>query len=164
MAETIGNRVGVFRRKIPLLRAAILFALIFALVTAVAVVLTHRPNTDVFGYLFAYVTSWCLVVACLWLTSLIWKVTLFEGGIRGPIRGLDFRTRTLAWDDITSAERIPMWARSLGIGFDAALYLQATGGPGIVIIEPLVGMQAFKEQVRRLAGEDHPLTRLLYEH
>jgi hypothetical protein len=56
-----------------------------------------------------------------------------------------------------------MWARSLGIGFDAALCLQATGGPGIVITEPLVGMQEFKEHVRRLAGEDHPFTRLLYE-
>jgi hypothetical protein len=103
MMETIGNRVGVYRRKIPVLRAAILFALILALVTAVAVVLTHRPNTDVFGYLFAYVTSWCLVVACLWLTPLIWKVTLFEGGIRAPTRGFGFRT--LAWIDISSAER-----------------------------------------------------------
>ena len=51
MSETIGSQVGVFRRQIPLLRAAILFALIFALVTAVAVVLTHRPGMDVFGYL-----------------------------------------------------------------------------------------------------------------
>jgi hypothetical protein len=65
MKETIGNRVGVYRRKIPLLRAAILFALIFAMVT--------------------------------------------------------------------------------------------------VITEPLVGMQEFKEHVRRLAGEGHPFTRLLYE-
>ncbi len=161
MKETIGNRVGVYRRKIPLLRAAILFALIFALVTAVAVVLTHRPNTDMLGYLFAYVTSWCLVVACLWLTPLIWKVTLFEGGIRGPTRG--FGCRTLAWDDISSAERMPLGLRSLGIGFEAALCLQATGGPGIVITEPLVGMQQFKEHVRRLAGEDHPFTRLLHE-
>jgi len=71
MKETIGNRVGVYRRKIPLVRAAILFALFLALVTAVAVVLTRRLNTDVFGYLFAYVTSWCLVVACLWLSPLI---------------------------------------------------------------------------------------------
>ena len=78
MKEPIGNRVGAYRRKIPLVRAAILFALFLALVTAVAVVLTRRLNTDVFGYLFAYVTSWCLVVACLWLTPLIWKVTLFE--------------------------------------------------------------------------------------
>jgi hypothetical protein len=65
----------------------------------------------VFGYLFAYVTSWCLVVACLWLTPLIWKVTLFEGGIRAPTRGFGFRT--LAWDDISSAERMPLgflWA------------------------------------------------------
>ena len=161
MIETIGSRVGVFRRKIPLLRAAILFALIFALVTAVLVVLTHRPNTDVFGYLFAYVTSWCLVMACLWLTPLIRKVTLFEGGIRGPTRGLGFRT--LAWNDISSAERMPVVLRSLGIGFDAALCLQATRGPAIVIYEPLVGMQEFKEHVRRLAGEDHPFTRLLYE-
>jgi hypothetical protein len=90
MIETIGSRVGVFRRKIPLLRAAILFALIFALVAAVMVVLTHRPNTDVFAYLFAYVTSWCLVMACLWLTPLIWKVTLFEGGIRAPPAGSAF--------------------------------------------------------------------------
>jgi hypothetical protein len=110
---------------------------------------------------FAYVTSWCLVVACLWLTPLIWKVTLFEGGIRGPTRGFGFRT--LAWDDISSAERMPLGLRSLGIGFDAALCLQATGDPGIVITEPLVGMQEFKEPVRRLAGEDHPFTRLLYE-
>jgi hypothetical protein len=161
MKETIGSRVGVFRRKIPLLRAAILFALLFALVTVVGVVLTHRPNMDLVGYLFAYVTSWCLVVACLWLTPLIWKVTLFEGGIRGSTRGFGFRT--LAWNDISSAERMPMWARSLRIGFDAALCLQATRGPGIVITEPLVGMQEFKEHVRRLAGEDHPLTRLLYE-
>jgi hypothetical protein len=117
MTETIGSRVGVFRRKIPLLRAAILFALIFALVTAVAVVLTHRPDTDTFGYFFAYVTSWCLVMVCLWLTPLIWKVTLFEGGIRGPTRGFGFRT--LAWDDISSAERMPLGLRSLGIGFDA---------------------------------------------
>jgi hypothetical protein len=90
---------------------------------------------------------------------LIRKVTLFEGGIRGPTRGFGFRT--LAWDDIRSAERMPMWGRFLEIGFDAALCLQATGGPGIVITEPLVGMQEFREQVRRLAGEDHPLTRLL---
>ncbi|HEX2459636.1 MAG TPA: hypothetical protein VHJ58_05760 [Vicinamibacterales bacterium] len=161
MKETIGNRVGVYRRKIPLLRAAILFALIFALVTAVAVVLTHRPNTDILAYLFAYVTSWCLVVACLWLTPLIWKVTLFEGGIRGPTRGFGFRT--LAWDDISSADRMPLGLRSLGIGFDAALCLQATGGRGIVITEPLVGMQELKEHLRRLAGEDHPFTRLLHE-
>jgi hypothetical protein len=161
MIETIGSRVGVFRRKIPLLRAAILFALIFALVAAVMVVLTHRPNTDVFAYLFAYVTSWCLVMACLWLTPLIWKVTLFEGGIRGPTRGFGFRT--LAWDDIRSAERMPLGLRSLGIGWDAALWLQATGGPGIVITEPLIGMQEFKEHVRRFAGENHPFTRLLYE-
>lgn len=161
MIEPIGSRVGVFRRKIPLLRAAILFALILVLVTAVAVVLTHRPNTDVFGYLFAYVTSWCLVVASLWLTPLIWKVTLFEGGIRGPTRGFGFRT--LAWNDISSAERMPLGLRFLGIGYDAAVSLQATGGPGIVITEPLVGMQEFKEHVRRLAGDDHPFTRLLYE-
>jgi hypothetical protein len=161
MIETIGSRVGVFRRKIPLLRAAILFALIFALMTAGLFVLTHRPNTDVLGYLFTYVTSWCLVMACLWLTPLIRKVTLFEGGIRGPTRGFGFRT--LAWDDISSAERMPLGLRSLGLGFDAALCLHATGVPGIVITEPLVGMQEFKEHVRRLAGEDHPFTRLLYE-
>jgi hypothetical protein len=56
-----------------------------------------------------------------------------------------------------------MWARSLRIGFDAALCLQATRGPGIVITEPLIGMQEFKEHVRRFAGENHPFTRLLYE-
>ena len=161
MIETIGSRVGVFRRKIPLRRAAILFALIFAVSTAVLFGLTHRPNTDVLGYLFAYVMSWCLVMACLWLTPLIRKVTLFEGGIRGPTRG--FGSRTLAWDDISSAERMPLGLRSLGIGFDAALCLQATRGPGIVITEPLVGMQEFKEHVRRLAGDDHPFTRLLDE-
>jgi hypothetical protein len=49
MMETIGSRVGVFRRRIPLLRAAILLALLFALVTAIEIVLAHRPNTDVFG-------------------------------------------------------------------------------------------------------------------
>jgi hypothetical protein len=161
MKETIGNRVGVYRRKIPLLRAAILFALTFALATAVLAVLTHRPNADWFGYLFAYVTSWSLVMACLWLTPLIWKVTLFEGGIRGPTSGFGFRT--LAWDDISSAERRPFGLRSLGIGFEAALCLQVTGGPGIVITEPVVGMEELKEHVRRLAGEDHPFTRLLYE-
>jgi len=161
MIEPIGSRVGVFRRKIALLRAAILFGLMIALTTAGLVVLTNRPNTDVFAYLLGYVTSWCLVVAYLWLTPLIWKVTLFEGGIRGPTRG--FRSRTLAWDDISSAERMPLGLRSLGIGFDAALCLQATRGPGILIIEPLASMQEFKKHVRRLAGEDHPLTRLLYE-
>jgi hypothetical protein len=36
-------------------------------------------------------------------------------------------------------------------------------GTTIVITELLVGMQEFKEHVRRLAGEDHPLTRILYE-
>jgi len=100
-------------------------------------------------------------MAYLWLTPVIWKVTLFEGGIRGPTRGFGFQT--LAWKDIRSAERMSLGLRSLGIGFDAALCLHATGGPGIVITEPLVGMQAFKEHVRRLAGEDHPFTRLLYE-
>jgi hypothetical protein len=161
MIEIIGNRVGVFRRQIPLLRAAILFALMFAMVTAVAVVLTHRPSMDTFGYLFAYLSSWCLVVACLWLIPVIWTVTVFEGGIRGPTRG--FGRRTLAWDDISSADRLPLGLRSLGIGFDSVLCLQATAGPGIVITEPLAGMHEFREHVRRLAGNDHPLTRLLYE-
>jgi hypothetical protein len=94
MIDTIGGQVGVFRRKIPLLRAAILLALFFALVTAGLVVLTYRPNADVFGYLFAYVTSWGLVVACLWLTPLIWKVTLFEGGIRGPTQSRSTRCKS----------------------------------------------------------------------
>src|SRR5512145_2365007 len=109
MIEAIGSRVGVFRREIPLRRAAILFALIFALVTAVAFVLTHRPDMDVSAYLFAFVASWGLVMACLWLSPLIWKVTLFERGIRGPTRGFGFQT--LAWDRISSAERLPLGGR-----------------------------------------------------
>ena len=160
MIETIGNRVGVFRRNVPLLRAAIFFALVFALVTGVAIVLTRGPDTDMLGYAFAYVMSWSLVMASLWLIRSISKVTIFAGGIRGPTGGFGFRT--LAWSDISSAVRMPMGLRSLGIGFDAALCLQGPGGNRIVITEPLDGMQQLKELVRRLAGEDHPLTRLLY--
>lgn len=161
MTETVGSRVGVFRRKIPSRRAAVLFALLLAPVTAALAVLTYRANTNVFVYVFAYVASWCLLVACFWFVPLIDQVTLFEGGIRGSTGG--FGVRTLAWDDINSVERMPLPARSLGIGYDGALCLQATEGRGIVIPEPLDGVQEFKEHVRRLAGEDHPLTRLLFE-
>lgn len=126
MTRPIGSPVGVFRREIPILRAAILFALINAPVMVAMAVVTHRPDVDVLVYVFAYVTSCGLVVAMLWLLPSISKVTLFEGGIRGPARRFGFRT--LAWDEIGSAQRIPFWARSLGIGFDAALCLDASGG------------------------------------
>jgi hypothetical protein len=161
MIEAIGSRVGVFRRQIPLLRGAVVFALFLALSTAALAVLTNRPNTAVFVYVFVYVASWCLMVVCLRFVPLFDKVTLFEGGIRGSTGGFGFRT--LAWDDISSVKRLPLPARFLGIGYDGALSLQATEGRGIMIPEPLDGMQEFKEHVRRLAGETHPLTRLLYE-
>jgi len=58
---------------------------------------------------------------------------------------------------------VPLGLRFLGIGFEAALFLRGAGGAEITIIEPLVGMQEFRGHVRRLAGDDHPFTRLLHE-
>lgn len=105
-----------------------------------------------------YVTTCCLVLGGLWLATFwFWKVTLFEGGVRGATYSLGLRT--LAWGEIISAERLP-----LHYVFHAAVRLQPSRGPAIFITEPLVGAQEFKEHVRRLAGDDHPFARLLQEH
>jgi predicted membrane protein len=162
--ESIGNPVGVYRTT--LRRAVLRLPILIALVEALAFVLTKprvdSSDMDVFrlatGALLVWAAACCLVFACGWLhTTLIWKVTLFEGGVRGPTSG--FRSRTLAWGEISSAERMPFHFQSIN-PLHAALQLRARQGPGVLLYEPLVGMQEFKEQVRRLAGEDHPFTRL----
>jgi hypothetical protein len=163
MKETIGNRIGVYR---PTMRRAVLrLPILIALVSALGVVLIlGKSDMDtlflVKGALFAYAAACCLVFASLWLTTRIWRVTLFEGGVRGPTSG--FRSRTLAWSEISSAERLPFHLQSIN-PFRAVLRLQPSRGPAIWIYEPLVGMQEFKEHVRRLAGEDHRFARLLHE-
>jgi hypothetical protein len=157
MKEAIGHRVGVFRTTI---RPAVLLALSgLTLVTPLVAILTKTPfdTSNMTALLFVYAATCCLVWACMWLATFwFWKVTLFEGGILGTTYSLGFRT--LAWGEIISAERIP-----LAVRFHTALRLQPSRGPAIVITVPLVGMQEFKEHVRRLAGDDHPFTRLLHE-
>jgi hypothetical protein len=101
-----------------------------------------------------------LVLMGLWLTTRIWKVTLFEGGVRGPTPSMGFRT--LAWDEISLVERIPLHMKPIN-PFESVLRLQTSHGPAICVNEPLLDMQEFKEHVRRLAGDDHPFTRLLHE-
>jgi hypothetical protein len=143
------------------------FPILIALV-GLGVVLTtsgfDTSNMDVFRLatdaLLVWTAACCLVFGCLWFIILLWKVTLFEGGVRGPTHSLGFRT--LAWSEISSAERIPLHMKSIN-PWEAVLQLQPSRGPAIWINEPLLGMQEFKEHVRRLAGEDHPFTRLLHE-
>jgi hypothetical protein len=160
--ETMGNRVGAYRTTMR--REVLRLPIPMALVAVLVVVLTTRGKLDAFRSatetLFAYAAVCCLVFACLWLCTLIWKVTLFEGGVRGPTSG--FRFQTLAWSEIRSARRIPLHLQSIN-PFRAVLQLQPSRGLGIQITEPLAGMQEFKEHVRRLAGEDHPFARLLHE-
>ena len=162
MKEAIGSRVGVFRTTMR--RAVFRMPILFALVAPVVGVLTKRGSvtytSNMTVALLAAAAGCCLTLACLWLITLIWKVTLFEGGVRGPTDSFGFRT--LAWGEIRSAERIPLPLQSITL-FHAVLWLRPSRGPAISINEPLVGMQEFKEHVRRLAGEDHPLARLLHE-
>lgn len=154
MKETIGRRVGVFRTRIR--RAVLLMPILLALAAAALGVLT-KPGFDS-ALLVVYVMTCCLVSGCLWLaTRWFWKVTLFEGGVRGATHSLGLRT--LTWSEISSVERIP-----LHYVFQGSLRLQPSRGPAIFITEPLVGAQVFREHVRRLAGDDHPLARLLHEH
>jgi hypothetical protein len=170
MQEAIGNRVGVFRtapRRRFFLRMPILIALVGAL--AILINSTKRgPDTSNLDLATMGLVVWAaacgLLFLGLWLiTTLLWKVTLFEGGVRGPTYNeLLLPFRTLAWGEIISAERIPFLLQSIN-AFQSVLRLHPSRGPGIVIYEPLGGMQEFKEHVRRLAGEDHPLARLLHE-
>ena len=158
----IGSRVGVFRTRI--WPAVLLMPILLALATAAVRFLTrHRLDTSNIevgladGILPVYVAVCGLVMGCLWLATFwFWKVTLFEGGIRGATSSLGLRT--LTWGEIVSVERIPVH-----YVFHASVRLQPSRGPAIVITEPLVGGQEFKEHVRRLAGEDHPFARLLHE-
>lgn len=113
MTETIGRRVGVFRTRI--WPAVLLMPILLALVTAVVVVLTKRgvdtSNMDTFlakDALLVYATTCCLVLGCLCLATFwFWKVTLFEGGVRGATYSLGFRT--LTWGEISSVDRTPRW-------------------------------------------------------
>jgi len=148
MNENMGSPVGVYRRNIPFPRIAVFFALTFATVIPVYALLNHRPDKDLSIYLFMFVMGWCVVMGFLWLSRQVWKVTLFEGGLRGPTRGLRFRT--MAWSEIHSPERMAMWVRPLRIGFDAALLLEPADRRGILITEPLERMEEFREHVRRL--------------
>ena len=166
MKEIIGNRVGVYRTTMR--REVLRLPIPMALVTALAVFLTRRrldtANMDVYRLAGDALVVWaaccCLVFAGLWVSTRIWKVTLFEGGVRGPTSSLGFQA--LAWGEISAAERTPLHMRSIN-PFHAVLLLHASQGPGIWINEPLLGMPEFKEHVRRLAGEDHPFARLLHE-
>jgi hypothetical protein len=167
MKEAIGRRVGVFRTTMR--RAVFRMPILFALVAPVVGVLTKRGSvtytSNMTVALLAAAVGCCLTLASLWLITLIWKVTLFEGGVRGPTHSFGSLTpglRTLAWGEIRSAERIPSPLKSI-TPFHAVLWIRPSRGPAISINEPLVGMQEFKEHVRRLAGEDHPLARLLHE-
>ena len=169
MNKALGPRVGVFHTaiRIEVLRLPIPMAL----VTGLAIFLTKdkrgldTSNMDLLllakEAFFVWALVCCLIFLCLWiLTKLLWKVTLFEGGVRGPNYRWGFRT--LAWDEITSAKRIPLHFQSIN-PFHAVLEVHTSRGPEISMNEPLGGMQEFQEHVRRLAGDDHPLTRFLHE-
>ena len=165
MNEVLGSQVGVFRTTMrpQVFRLPILFAAGTALV--IFLNLGKRgsstdPSDLTAAALFAFVVSCGLGFAALWLQTVIWKVTLFEGGVRGPTPNFGFRT--MAWGQISSAERIPLHLKSIN-PFHAVVRLQSPAGPPIVITEPLAGMQEFDEHVRRLAGEDHPFARALHE-
>ena len=132
MNETIGNRAGVYRTTMR--REAFRLPILLALATVLVVVLTqHRVDTAnmdlsdrVTGPLVAFAAGCCLVGGSLWLHTWIWKVTLFEGGVRGPTYSLGLRT--LAWAEISSAERIPLHLQSIN-PYHAVLQLHPSTGP-----------------------------------
>jgi hypothetical protein len=165
MNENIGNKVGVYRTTFR--RAVFSMPIVIALVTVVVVVMNQwkqssNVDTDFFErvVIFAYIASNVLVIAGLWLFTWVWRVNIFEGGIRGAT-DWGFR-KTLAWSEINSVDRFPTALRLIS-PFQAILRIHHSNGPDIWIYEPLIGQQEFREQVQRLAGENHPFSRLFHE-